>query len=212
MWLQKLHFIYTEFLPRLFLQNDCYEELLDFVVLDSHWLMKVMKVIMELTVKNDVAKLSPTQLQKLQKEGVADFQVFKACWDKFLPTPCAIKIRHLVLIFQAYCLVYPVNNSGDSQPEVSKYIIPCKLPGTFCNKDIHRRSMKFSAFYIDFLQFLPNEIYHRLICLASSHCKVKRNAARNCYSRNSCFFVNLLGTNWVIKLDQDQQRLKIMFK
>ena len=214
---------HTEFLPRLFLQEDCYKKLLDFIVLDSQWLMTVMKVIMELTVKNDIADLSPTQVQKLETEGVADFDVFKACWDKFLPTPCAIEIRDLVLIFQAYCLVYPIHSMPKystcsqpeltgSQPEVCKYIIPCKLPGVICRRDVHRRSKKFSAFYIDFLQFLPNEIYHCLICLASSHCKVRVNAERNGYSKKGCFFVNLHETNWLIKMEQEQQQLKIMFK
>lgn len=219
------------FLPRLFLQKSCLEELVDLIVLDPQWLMTVMKVIMELTVKDDVAELSITQLQMLVTDGVADFEVFEACWKKLVSAPpgfhsstgsiasessigtsesheasessSAIELHHLVLILQAYCLLYPVQSiamhgrdtaeTDSQQSVVQKYIIPCKLPD---NNKISKFTKNYRSFYVDFCQFLPDEIYHRLMCLASSQCQIDPYKF-NSYSKRSCSFFGLRGSsNW----------------
>ena len=204
----------AEFLPSLFLKDDHLKELCDLIILDPQWLMTVMKDIVELKTDhgNKERLLSNTQVQHL-RNGFADFGVFKIFWEVFVSSsdsPSAITVRHLCLIFQAYCLIYPVHSANacgrTAGSAEQKYIIPCKLPEQI-NDD--RKSI-YSTFCFDFYEFLPDEIYHRLICLASEKCVIKRKQrVHNRYSKRKCFFFNLLDTNWVIEFHEGNQQLII---
>lgn len=213
---------YTEFLPRPFLKN-CSQELLDLVVLAPQWLMIVMKAIIELSIRNDVVDLTINQLEKLVVDGIADFEVFEACWKRFVPATKSpsginIEVHHLCQIFQAHCLIYPlqsiaVHESDQQVHQSSKYIIPCKLPDSIHDRKVFRMIKHFSTLYVDFRQFLPDEIYHRLIiCLISAKNEVGQDCIlHNHYSKRSCFFFDVQDTNWFIELEPENQRLKIMF-
>ena len=205
-------FYLAEFLPRLFLNDESHKELVDLVVLTPQWLMEAMRVIMELNIKDDVTELSTSQLQNLEKSGVADYEVLYACWKKMLSaseSPC-ITVRHLCLIFQAYCLIYPIKGTlCAAKSEVQKYIIPCKLPKNI-DDDVFKKMKKYATFFFDFYKFLPEEIYHRLICLASTYSKVKIQEVYDCYSKEICFFSNLEGTRWIIQMELEKQRLKVI--
>ena len=196
------------------MSEECLKELVDLVVLTPQWLMDAMKVIMELTVEDDIAELDNSQLQRLNTNGVADSEVFEACWKKFLPTPSGISVRHLCLIFQAYCLIYPVKcipvcPAEFTRNQVQDYIIPCKLPDDIADEDVRKIIKDHSTFYFDFFNFLPNELYYRLMCLALSFCEAEEDIY-NMYSKRRCLFVNLKDTKWVIELEQEKQRLKII--
>ncbi len=192
--------------------QDSHEELTDLVVLDLKWLLTTMKVIVELTTHDDVAKITLEQKRKLEKNGVADFEVFEVCWKEFVSAP--IGVHHLCLIFQAYCLLYPVQSislcEGAGASESNQFIIPCKLPDNILDQPVWFNMIKeFTTFYFDFHEFLPDEIYHRLICLASSYSEQNEDMP-NCYSKRSCFFSRLYDTNWAIEMEEERQTLKIM--
>ena len=208
--------IIAEFLPRLFLKDDHRKELCDFIILDPQWLMTVMKDIVELKTGNGNKErlLDDNRQVQLLKEGFAYFDVFKIFWEEFVLTsdsPSAITVRHLCLIFQAYCLIYPVHSVDACEGSAEqKYIIPCKLPAEIESEHICKIIRRHSTFYFDFYKFLPDEIYHRLICLASQKCAIKRKQRlHNCYSKRKCFFFNLLETNWVIEFHEGEQQLMI---
>ncbi|ORU95094.1 MAG: hypothetical protein A6F71_10540 [Cycloclasticus sp. symbiont of Poecilosclerida sp. M] len=211
------YIIHTEFLPRLFLKNDDRKELCGLIILDPQWLMTLMKDIVELKTGNGNKEQlldDNTQVQQL-KEGFADLTVFKIIWEEFVASSSAITVRHLCLIFQAYCLIYPVHSVDacgiTAGSDEQKYIIPCKLPDRINDEHICKIIENHDAtFYFDFYEFLPDEIYHRLICLASEKCVIKRKQRlHNCYSKNKCFFFNLFETNWVIKFQEGNQQLVI---
>ena len=175
--------------------------------------MTVMKDIVELKTgigNKEQLLVDNTQILQL-KEGFADSTVFKIFWEEFVSSPSAITVRHLCLIFQAYCLIYPVNTCGATAGYAEqKYIIPCKLPPEIENEHICKIIGHHSTFYFDFYEFLPDEIYHKLICLASQKCVIKRmQRLHNCYSKRKCFFFNLLETNWVIEFHEGKQQLMI---
>ena len=180
--------------------------------------MTVMKDIVELKTDhgNKERLLSNTQAQHL-RDGFADFGVFRIFWEEFVSSsdrPSAISVQHLCLIFQAYCLIYPVHSvnacgrtAGSAE---QKYIIPCKLPEQINDDRVRKSIDNHSTFCFDFYEFLPDEIYHRLICLASEKCDIKRKQrVHNCYSKRKCFFFNLLDTNWVIEFHEGNQQLII---
>ena len=93
--------------------------------------MTVMKDIVELKTDHGFKEqlLNHTQIQQL-RDGFADFSVFKIFWKRYVDgSPLVITMRHLCLIFQAYCLIYPVHSvNACGRTDEQKYIIPCKLP------------------------------------------------------------------------------------
>lgn len=153
--------------------------------------------------------MSNTQVTKLEKTGIADFDVFKECW-KELESSSLITVHQL-------CLIYPISSDGGGAEKPQEYIIPCKLPADICvEKRILNMLKKHAIFYIDFCRFLPDEIYHRLICLlidntASTSRKVnpKKGLRSVYYSRRSIFFHGVMDINWFIEMEQENQRLMI---
>ena len=173
-------FLFAEFLPRLFLDKEDYKKLCHLIILDSTWLMTAMKGLMELgSYSAEVRRLSTSQILKFKKDSITDFKVLSACWKlpvESLPEG-SITVHQLCLIFQAYCLIFPVHCEGVSaagQLESQKFIVPCKLPFTIEDNRIYKLSESFVTFYFDFYDFLPDEIYHRLICLAWKNSTVER--------------------------------------
>ena len=209
---------FAEFLPRLFLDKEAdYKKLFHLIILDPTWLMTAMKGLMELGSNSaEVGRLSTSQILKFKKDSIADFEVLSACWKlpvESLPEG-SITVHQLCLIFQAYYLIFPVHCEGVSaagQPESHKFIVPCKLPFTIQDDSIYQRSKSYATFFFDFYDFLPDEIYHRLICLAWKNSKPARGQVIvNRVSKRSCFFVNLENTNWLI--EHEYQRLKLMVR
>ena len=202
--------MFLEFLPRLFLDKDeDYKELCDLIILNPTWLMTAMKGVVELGSKTaeNVECLRTNQMLKFEKDGIADLDVFTACWKRSVESlpKGSITVHHLCQIFQAYCLIFPVQ---PGQLESQKFIVPCKLPFTIKDHNVYKVAKSFAAFYFDFYDFLPDEVYHRLICLAWKNSSSKKRGLGKILSKRSCFFANLFDTNCVI--EQEHQQLKIM--
>ena len=186
---------------------------------------------MELNTKNYVQTLKQTQVQTLEDEGIADVEVLNECWKKFVSVPGSppdIEIRHLCLILQAYCLIYPVQStlaecqdptppsqspasiSVSKKEKVQKYIIPCKLPDDLPECQVKKiTNCRWTTFFFEFEYFLPDEVYHRILCLASSEAKPPRKKC-NVYSNKRCLYYGLFETNWIFKIEREKQRLKFM--
>lgn len=200
--------MYIGHLPHLFLKEDEFKELQDLVVLSLQWLISVMKAIVGLSMEKDDGELTKHQIKQVIKNGEADLEVLEICWKGFVSPGGVIEIRHLCLILQAYCLIYPVHSITSAQ--VQKFIIPCMLPEIIDEATCHWRdnAPQFS-FYFDFQRFLPAEIYHRLICLATRNANPS-SRQQNKYSSNKCFFYNLDGTDWVMEMEPNEQKVKII--
>lgn len=188
-----------EHLPRLFLKKEeDYEKLIDLIVLKPHWLMSIMKNIMELSMSKP-KQIPNADIRRLEKSGVADLKLLKACWKEDLPT--SVTLDQLCFIIQAYCLIFPLQRESDEVAQ--EYIIPCMLPSKFDGEDISKLS---TTFYFDFQSFLPDEIYYKLIGLLST----RSNSRGNCYSKLKCSFHSVCETNWIIEHEEEKQRIKVM--
>ena len=198
----------AEYLPCLFLEKEEEEkealvrELRALVVLDPDWLVKVMKVIMELKTTRKIPGVPSTLISELEMNGIADLKLLEHCWEKFVAAP-DVEMHHLCLMLQANCLIYPVRPTFKNS--IQKYIIPSKLPSTI-DMGKHIWVSGCATFYFDFRKFLPDEIYHKLICLASN----EANSKKNCYSSKCCIFYDLLGTNWVMEMEGDKLKIGVM--
>jgi hypothetical protein len=172
-----------------------------------------MKVIMELDSTSDIPGLSGKQVKHLRSYGVADTDVLEVCWKEFISAVPNIEIRHLCLMLQAYCLIYPIKmviSRGKEKPHIPQYIIPCKFPAEIESRVMPAWVEKCATFYFDFDGFLPEVIYHRLVCLASNISKLPSSQLdQKRYSRKMCLFYKILETNWVIEMERRKQRLKI---
>ena len=205
---------FAECLPRLFLSGEELTMLKDLIIVRPHWLISIMTVIMELKTKHRNQNLTTAQVSQLEKAGLADLELLEVCWEKFISTPKSssdvkIEIKHLCLILQAYCLVYPVSAPiEEGKKSCSKFIIPCKLPDLLTSQPQLPGS---SCFGFDFRGFLPAEIYHRLICLASRQAKPPKGFS-NLYSSKKCYFRNLEGTHWIMEMDSEKHMLNFEVK
>ena len=206
-----------EYVPRLFLSGEELKLLEDLIIVRPHWLISIMTVIMELNTKDRNQNLTTAQISQLEKTGLADLELLEVCWERFISVTKSssdykIEIKHLCLILQAYCLVYPV--SASSENNCSKFIIPCKLPEVLTNQP---QLPGCSCFGFDFRGFLPAEVYHRLICLASRQakpaCKSGTKDLQNLYSSKKCVFRFLEGTHWIMEMDSENHMLhfKVMY-
>jgi hypothetical protein len=211
----------AEFVPRLFLDRDGdYRTLSNFILLDPAWMMTAMKDVMELSIKSCEADLG--RRSALVNRGIADFRLLSACWKKLVKD--SVTIHHLCLICQAYCLIHPVpceedecdeklpvTCEGDPPMDVNEnqqYIVPCKLPPDI--KDDQISKLSWVTFYFDFVDFLPDEVYHRLICLALKVCETgKLQQVRYALSKKRCFFPSIENAGWLIEKENYRVKVKV---
>lgn len=201
-------FLSAEHLPRLFLKDKERDELKDLVVVHPHWLISAMKAIMELSIDEEEDK-DMEKIIILVKQGVIDKDMLKDCWKEFVSKAPnspdeTTQILRLTLLVQAHCLIYPVKIVSAVNGDNPKFIVPCKLPNT---TDARVR-FKPTTFYFDFCRFLPDEIYHRIICMATQKAMPQLGKS-NQYSGTKCIFYGLQNTIWVIELEREKERLKI---
>ena len=182
----------------------------DLIILHPHWLIEIMTVIMELRPNQETEdrypELQSAQILKLKEYGKADMGFLKICWEKFISVTesLEISIEHLCLILQAYCLIHPVSSSSENGDENAReFIIPCKLP-----KKIQLDPLVDASFFsIKFDDFLPAQIYHRLICFALRKSELPDHLS-NEYSSNKCLFYDLKDTNWIMEMDCENHELR----
>ena len=194
----------VDHLPRLFLREEEYQLLQELVVLDPDWLIRLMKIVMELDPTKDMPGVRGDQMRDLSCRGIADSKFLEVIWGEFISPASGIEVHHLCLILQAYCLIYPVEMVV-SEGLTQRYIVPSKFSSNI--ETLPRWVEKCVNFYFDFNGFLPEEIYHRLVCLMLSEAKQKLD--QNCCSSKICIFYGLQNTNWKIEMEGYEQRLKI---
>ncbi len=206
MVVELLHCYYTDRLPRLFLKKVERNLIQDLVILHPHWLIEVMRAIVEITPATCNNQIASEHIRPL-KRGVACMELFKYILKDFIS---GSSLNHLLLILRSYCLIFPLQpalsspegaDGGASYPE---YIVPCKLPDDLDDKDVDILEEKCCVFYYDFCQFLPDEIYHRLMCLASASSEPQRRI----FSKRRCVFHSLFGTYWIMEAEREMHRLK----
>ncbi len=149
------------------------------------------------------------------ESGVASMELLRNYLMKFISESSDITLDHLLLILRSYCLIFPLQPEPKalSSPEgahgasYSEYIVPCKLPDDLDEDDVDILEEECCVFYFDFCRFLPDEIYHRLMCLASAASKPQRRKP-NIFSKRRCVFHSLFGTYWIMEAEKEMHRLK----
>ena len=179
--------------PALYLTDEEKKKLDDLVLLDPSWLTEMMRNVIELKPGKGSVLPNDEKLE-IEKTGCAKLSTLKkACWSDLSEVDFAnliLMLQSFCLIFPLPPSEVPPSARSGSIPESSSqnqtntvldhsqsegqasskldtfYLIPSKLSlcphlGQHCNK-------KFKAnfsFVFDFGGFLPEQVYHRLLCL-----------------------------------------------
>ncbi len=177
------------------------------MILHPHWLIEVMSGIVEKDPAKDIDNEIEHKHVLHLESGIASMELLTNYLMKFISGSSDIKLDHLLLILKSYCLIFPLQPETKALP---KYIVPCKLPDDLDDEDVSILEERCCVFYFDFCQFLPDEIYHRLMCLASAASKPERRKPNitNIFSKRRCVFHNLFGTYWIMEAEREMHRLK----
>ena len=228
-----LYFLSTEFLPPLFISKQEHAELEELVILDPTWLFHVMKNVVELNYRSPIeGKL----IRELSETGVASSDLLKEAWSGYLREPIEQSFRQMRLILQAEAVIHPIRiipesvleqslsesdpnleaqppSSGTPTSEAAtveeklEYLVPCKLPDKI--KKPPAKTPRWIPFYFDFQKFLPEEIYHRLLCLMLAVSQQKKSFDNPYLSKNVCLFKTIDKSDWCIEFESAKHRLKI---
>ena len=220
-------FLSAEFLPPLFISKQEHAELEELVLLDPTWLFHVMKNVVELNYRSPIER---ELVRELSETGVASSDLLKEAWSGYLREPIEQSFRQMRLILQAEAVIHPIRIIHESALEQSpresvpkleaqppsknptadekvEYLVPCKLPEEI--KKPPAKSSRWIVFYFDFQKFLPEEIYHRLVCLMLSVSQRKKSFDKPYLSQTMCLFKNVDKIDWSIEFEREQHRLKI---
>lgn len=170
------YFLSADRLPTLFLPDQKEDQLLlkSLVILDPVWLISVMRVVMELNRKSPGDR---SLIINLIETGIASDSLLRETWSTFFSAPeSTLSFETLCLMLQAYCLIFPLKehklegSERCSSPDINKkpmlysFLIPCMLPEIPPDEEVDC-GIPWVHFYFDFEKFIPEEIYHRLICI-----------------------------------------------
>lgn len=193
------------------------------MLLDPTWLFDIMQNIVELkssrSIKNKLTR-------QLDDTGIAPKDLLLKCWEKYLREPIEASFYQMRLMMQAEGLIHPIKRVSEStEPSDEKstpqeksltaaanekklqYLIPCKLPDK--SKEEMVNCTGWITFYFDFKQFLPEEIFHRLICKMLAISQACPSFDNPYLSKNVCQFNNIDDCLWTVELEGQSQRLKI---
>lgn len=216
-------------MPTLYLSKEEQKELAELIILDSVWLTRVMRAVVELDTDDYSGDRIPAVT--LVEDGIASEELLMKIWAEFLgdTDDRDQAFHHLCTILKAYCLIYPLKKNAipnlEDRPEEppspgdsfshseserrsavailnKDFLIPCMLPETVERKDDSH--LNWIMFFFDFEKFLPEVLYHRFLCQLLADC----HTSPQCYKSWSQFN-NIHGCNWKIEPMRDVHRLRI---
>ena len=211
----------SELLPRLFITEAQHAEIAVLVVLDPTWLIRVMQNVVELDYRSSI---KGPLIRQLHNTGVASSALLKEAWSGYLREPIEQSFHQFCLMLQAECLIHPITFIPESAVESESqalpttieaastdeeqlYLVPGKLPDKI--KEEPAACSKWVSFYFDFQKFLPNELYHRLICLLLAEFQRNKSLDKPYLSKTICQFHYIDECHWSIEFERAQHRLKI---
>lgn len=212
-------FFYADRLPTLFLPDQEDQLLLkNLVILDPVWLISVMRVIMELNRKSPGDR---RLIIELIETGISSDTLLREKWAAFSSSPeSPLSFETLCLMLQAYCLIFPLKEHKLEDPErslssdinnkpITSFLIPSMLPEIPPDEEVDC-GVPWVHFVFDFEKFLPEEIYHRLICimLADTGDPSSDDVMPKFSKLWSCFY-DIDDSHWRFDFQRDDHKLKV---
>lgn len=218
-------FFSTELLPCLFISEEERAKLAGLVLLDPTWLFHIMKNVVELDYRSSI---KGQLIRELRETGIASRELLQQCWSEYLCEPIEDSFNQMRLMMQAECLIHPIKlvpESSTDQPSTdasselqssppkpadnkSLYLVPSKMPDKV-KKELASKSPRWVTFYFDFQKFLPEVIFHRVICLLLAVSQANPSFDNPYLSKSMCQFTRIDSCHWKVELQRKCQRLKI---
>jgi ankyrin repeat protein/GTPase SAR1 family protein len=219
--------VYPRKLPSLYLNEEEKKTLDGLILLDPTWLMKMMRVVIELSP--GTGSLPNDEMKAFGETGCAKVSLLRTCWKELSDDA----FHKLCLMLQSFCLLFPLpfhespemSTEGDAEPSQmtdchceeqtsskpeTVYLIPSKLcvapqPTT----ESINKAFKFT-FVFDFHGFLPVEVYHRLLCLMlkNQSCGPK---LKGTFTAEYFKVYGVHNCNWMVQMVDSKLRVSVKF-
>ena len=171
-----------------------------------------MQNVVELDYRSSI---EGKHINQLRETGVASSALLKEACSGYFREPIEQSFHQFCLMLQAECLIHPIHSSlpllttgeAASTDEEQLYLVPGKLPDEMKEDPIE--CSRWTTFYFDFQKFLPNELYHRLICLLLAELQLNKPLDKPYLSKTICQFHYIDECHWSIEFERAQHRLKI---
>ena len=165
-----------------------------------------MKKVMELKTHDEI---NNTPILELQKTGRATADLLSKLWKEDHHD-----FQLICLIMRAHGLMQAIKSSDKSVPDPThatctepqgEFMIPCML-----NHE-EKFHLEGYTFYFDFKGFLPQEVFHCLICLVIKKCQeVPGHHYSPKYWTNACIWYCMKGYDWNVQLLSGEHKLKFI--
>lgn len=184
---------------------------------------------MELKPKMHQECVSGIEIRNLEKLGIASLNLLRHCW-KTLSMDRTWNTEHICLVLQSYGLIFQIQHScnqevqlGSSTPKSQDsvhcsqddgqkvFLVPCKLPPSCTDDKVLEGSPHMCTFAFDFKGFLPEDVYHRLVCLMLKRAKEKNTRKVEFEATKTTFkIMNFTECDWIMETCKHKLQVKVM--
>ena len=181
------------------------------VLVNPSWLIDIMKKVMKVEKSNP--DLTNTDIINLQTTGRTTADVLFKLWQKDhhgsddqFQLICLLMRAHGLMQAIKYessdkSVPKPTHTSHSTEPQSLEFIIPCMLSNK--KPEFHLEGY---TFYFDFNGFLPQEVFHCLICLVIKKCQ---ETPPMCWA-DACIWYCMKGYDWSVQLLSGEHKLKVV--
>ena len=188
-------FFLTAVLKSIYLEQLEKDHISTDILVKPTWLISVMTEVMEVSMSHAI--LENEDIDTLRKTGMASMAFLRKLWQDYHKDDEDL-FKKICLLMRAHGLMQAIMSTD------IRFIIPCMLSQKEQNFPIGY------TFYFDFKGFLPQEVFHCLICLVIKTCQEVPDCSPPEFSANSCIWYSFKGYDWCIQPMSETHRLKVV--
>ena len=192
-------------------------------------LIHTMRDIVELKSKMQQECMSGIEIRNLKEKGIASLNLLRHCWKTHSINE-SWNTEHICLVLQSYGLIFPIQDPfnqkvqlGPSTPRsqdsvhCSKddgnkvFLVPCKLPPSSTDDEVLEGRPHTCTFAFDFKGFLPEDVYHRLMCLVLKRAQEVTTRKVEFVATKTTFKIfNFSECDWIMETCKHTLNVKVM--
>ena len=187
-------------LKSLFLEEQEKDLISEVILIEPKWLVAIMKKVMEVSLSHST--LSNTDIDTFLKTGMANSEFLYELWQEDHKGNDN-QFQIICLLVRAYGLMQTIKSPVSN---CVQFMFPCLL------KQEEQILTNGYTFYFDFNAFLPQEVFHCLICLVIKKFKEVPGCSPPKFSAITCIWHCFKGYDWYIQCLSKEHRLKVITK
>ena len=193
-------FILLAVMKSIFLEESEKRQISTVILIEPRWLISIITKVMEVQMSS--CTLKNTEIHILKTTGMVKCESLYELWkDDHKGDDNQFQI--ICLLMQAYGLMQAIKpNIGSNHIQ---FMIPCMLS----QRELPCPNEGYT-FYFDFKGFLPQEVFHCLICMVIKKSHEVPSCNPPSFSANKCIWYWFKGYYWSIQLLSQEHRLKVI--